>query len=246
MHCSIHVNPTPEALGKAAAAQIAALLQAAIAEKGSARLVLSTGASQFETISALTAMDVAWDQVEMFHLDEYVNLPESHPASFRKYLKERFVEKVSLKAAHFVNGEGDVAECIRMLTEEIRKRPVDVGVIGIGENAHIAFNDPPANFETDAAYMVVELDEKCKWQQVGEGWFATLDDVPKEAITMTVQQIMSCRHIVSCVPHSVKATAVLESLTKPVDPMIPATILKTHPNWNLYLDDGSAAKVFPR
>lgn len=244
MNFNISVSPTPVQLGQAAANKIAELLRNAIEKKGSARIILSTGASQFETIDALIQSDVPWDKVEMFHLDEYVDLPESHIASFRKYLKERFVSKVSLKAAHFVDGEGDVEENIRTLTEELRRAPVDVGVIGIGENAHIAFNDPPANFETDAAYMVVNLDERCKQQQVGEGWFATVDDVPKQAITMCVKQILACEHIVSSVPHAAKAEAVRNTLTSKVDPMIPATILKTHPNWNLFLDDASASGLF--
>ncbi|HHY52084.1 MAG TPA: glucosamine-6-phosphate deaminase [Clostridiales bacterium] len=244
MNFNISVSPTPQQLGQKAADKIAELLRNAIAKKGSARIILSTGASQFETIDALVKADVDWSKVEMFHLDEYVALPESHIASFRKYLKERFVSKVSLKAAYFVNGEGDVEENIRVLTEELRRAPVDVGVIGIGENAHIAFNDPPADFETDAAYKVVDLDLRCKQQQVREGWFATVDDVPKQAITMCVKQILACEHIISSVPHAPKAEAVRNTLTSPVDPKIPATILKTHPNWNLFIDDASALGLF--
>ncbi len=244
MNFNISVSPTPQQLGQKAADKIAELLRNAIAQKGSARIILSTGASQFETIDALVKADVDWSKVEMFHLDEYVALPESHIASFRKYLKERFASKVSLKAAYFVNGEGDVEENIRVLTEELRRAPVDVGVIGIGENAHIAFNDPPADFETDAAYKVVDLDLRCKQQQVREGWFATVDDVPKQAITMCVKQILACEHIISSVPHAPKAEAVRNTLTSPVDPKIPATILKTHPNWNLFLDEASASGLF--
>lgn len=245
MNITIHVAPTPQELGARAAEAIAKYLTEAIKEQGYARLVLSTGASQFETLEALLSHEIAWEKVEMFHLDEYVALPESHIASFRKYLKERFVSKVSLKAAHFVNGEGDVEANIAALTEELRKAPVDVGVIGIGENGHIAFNDPPADFDTDLAYKVVDLDERCKKQQVGEGWFATVDDVPKQAITMCVKQIMSCRHIVTATPHQVKAEAVLNTITKPVQPTVPATILKTHPDWHLFLDDASAALLLP-
>lgn len=243
MSINISVLTTPEELGANAAVKIAALLNEAVARQGSARLVLSTGMSQFETIDALTRQDVPWEKVEMFHLDEYVGLPESHIASFRRYLKERFVSKVNLKGAYFVSGEGDVDDNIRELTEQLRSQPVDVGVIGIGENAHIAFNDPPADFETDAAYMVVDLDERCKQQQVGEGWFASRDEMPKQAITMTVNQILSCRTIVTCVPHDAKAEAVLNTVTMPVSPEIPATILKTHPDWNLYIDNHSAAKL---
>lgn len=244
MNTIITIKNTPAEMGLSAAERIASLLNAAIARQGYARLVLSTGASQFETLDALIHQPVDWSKVEMFHLDEYVALPESHPASFRKYLKERFVSKVNLKAAHFVEGDGDVSACIARLTRELREKPVDVGVIGIGENGHIAFNDPPADFHTKEAYIVVNLDDRCKHQQVGEGWFATPDDVPKQAISMTVPQILSCRAIVSCVPHAVKQDAVQKTLQLAVSPNVPATVLKTHPEWYLYLDTASAAKAF--
>lgn len=237
----MHIYPTTQQAGQDAAKLIAQKLNEAIASKGCARLVLSTGASQFETVDALTREDVDWSKVTMFHLDEYVALPESHIASFRKYLKERFVSKVSLKEAVFVNGEGDVEANIAALTARLREDELDVGVIGIGENGHIAFNDPPADFETEVAYKVVDLDDRCKRQQVGEGWFATVDDVPRQAITMTVRQIMACKVIVSVVPHTVKAEAVRNTLSQPVNNMVPATILKTHPDWNLYLDADSAS-----
>lgn len=233
----------PAELGKVAAAQTADLLNKAISEKGYARLALSTGASQFDTIKSLILEDVDWSKVEMFHLDEYVGLPESHPASFRKYLKERFVQHVNLKKAWFVNGEGDVQENIKQLTQEIRKEPIDVALIGIGENAHIAFNDPPANFDTKEAYIIVNLDDNCKKQQVGEGWFATVDDVPKQAISMTVYQIMLSKVIISCVPYKVKAKAIKDTLENDTTNMIPATILKTHPDFNLYIDEDSASLI---
>ena len=244
MNINIQVSPNPAELGKHAAAAIAELLNEAIEHQGYARLVLSTGASQFETLDALIKLSVDWGKVEMFHLDEYVALPESHIASFRKYLKERFVSKVPLRAAHFVNGEGDVAKNISALTNELHKAPIDVGVIGIGENGHIAFNDPPADFDTDEAYKIVTLDERCRKQQVGEGWFDTIDDVPKQAITMCVRQIMSCRHIITAAPHKVKAEAIYNTITKPVTPMVPATLLKTHPDWRLFIDDASASQLF--
>lgn len=243
MSIMIHVSSTPSELGAQAANAIASLLNDAVSLQGYARLVLSTGASQFDTLDALIGLDVPWNKIEMFHLDEYVALPESHPASFRKYLKERFVSRVPLKAAYFVDGEGDVAGNIAALSRELTKQPVDVGVIGIGENGHIAFNDPPADFNTQESYKIVDLDERCKKQQVGEGWFADVDSVPKQAITMCVQQIMSCRHIISAVPHTVKADAIQRTVTEPVSPNIPATILKTHPDWKLFLDTQSAAKL---
>ena len=197
---NISVSKNPKELGRQAALRIAALLREAIAEKGSARLLLSTGASQFETISHLIKESVDWSKVEMFHLDEYVGLPEKHKASFRSYLKKRFTSKVNLKAAWFVNGEGDVNAAIAALNREIAKAPIDVGVIGIGENAHIAFNDPPADFNTKKSYMIVKLDKKCKQQQVREGWFESEADVPPNAITMSPYAIMKSRHIISSVP----------------------------------------------
>ncbi|MGN0992065.1 MAG: glucosamine-6-phosphate deaminase [Candidatus Ventricola sp.] len=237
----IHVYRTPEEMGCEAARLIAEKLNAAIAKKGEARLLLSTGASQFEMMDALTRMPVDFSKVTMFHLDEYVALPVTHIASFRKYLQERFVDKVPLKEAVFVNGEGDVEASIAVLTARIKEAPIDVGAIGIGENGHIAFNDPPADFDTEASYKVVNLDERCKRQQVGEGWFATVDDVPKQAISMTVKQIMACESIVSVVPHAVKAEAVKNTLERDVTNLVPATIMKTHPDFSLFLDSESAA-----
>lgn len=231
------------ALGKSAAKHIAQVLRDVIAERGHARIVLSTGASQFDTLEALTKEeDIRWDCVEMFHLDEYIGLPVTHPASFRKYLQERFVDRVApLAAVHFVDG---TQENIARLTEEIRRAPIDIGLIGIGENGHIAFNDPPADFDTREAYIVVNLNDTCKKQQMGEGWFATVDDVPKQAVSMTAYQIMQCERIVSCVPYAVKADAVEKTLrTEQVTNLIPATLLKTHPDFLLYLDRDSAARV---
>ncbi|MDT3390258.1 MAG: glucosamine-6-phosphate deaminase [bacterium] len=241
MNINISVSSTPVENGRKAAAKIAEVINRAIAEKGHARIVLSTGASQFEMFDALVKMDVDWSRVEMFHLDEYVDLPETHIASFRKYLKERFVNIVHPKAAHFVEGEGDVKKNIERLTKELRSDVIDLGVIGIGENGHIAFNDPPADFDTTDAYRIVNLDHKCRMQQVGEGWFATEDDVPRQAISMLPRQIMSCKVIVSVVPHAVKAKAVYDTITQPVNNMVPATLMKTHPDWNLFIDDEAAS-----
>ncbi len=232
------------ALGKSAAAHVAQILRDVIAEKGRARIVLSTGASQFDTLEALTKEEgIAWNCVEMFHLDEYIGLPVTHPASFRKYLQERFVDRVApLAAVHFVDG---TQENIVRLTEELRRAPIDIGLIGIGENGHIAFNDPPADFETKDAYIVVDLNETCKKQQLGEGWFASMDEVPRQAVSMTPYQIMQCKRIVSCVPYAVKADAVEKTLrSKEVTALVPATLLKTHPDFILYLDAESAANVF--
>lgn len=230
-------------LGKSAAAETARALRECIAKKGYARIALSTGASQFDTLEALTHEEgINWALVEMFHLDEYVDLPITHPASFRKYLQERFVDKVgTLGAVHFVDG---TPEGIRALTDEITKDDIDIGLIGIGENGHIAFNDPPADFDTKESYIVVDLNEACKRQQMGEGWFETIDDVPRCAVSMTVHQIMQCRKIISCVPYAVKAEAIEKMLrSESITNTLPATILKTHPDFTLYLDRESAAGV---
>ncbi|GAA4653817.1 glucosamine-6-phosphate deaminase [Anaerocolumna aminovalerica] len=227
-------------LGQEAAKYSAHIINRAITEKGKARIILSTGASQFDTLKALIESDIDWSKVEMFHLDEYINLPISHPASFRKYLKERFIDKINLKSAYLVNGEGDIKQTIEELTKEIRKEPIDLGLIGIGENAHIAFNDPPADFGTEDAYIVVNLDEACKQQQVSEGWFPSVKEVPDQAISMSVYQIMQCKNIVSSVPFKVKANAIKNMMENPVSQRIPATILKMHNSMALFLDKDSA------
>ncbi|WP_409346387.1 6-phosphogluconolactonase [Paenibacillus sp. MBLB4367] len=239
----VHVSLTAKELGAAAAAKAAEVLKERIAKQGGARIVLSTGASQFTFFEALAQHKIDWSKVVMFHLDEYVALPDTHIASFRKYLKERFLSFAPVAQAYFVTGEGDVQQNIAALTAEIRKAPIDLALIGIGENAHIAFNDPPADFDTDAAYRVVNLDDACKAQQVGEGWFASPGEVPKQAITMTVRQILSSATIISCVPHAVKANAIRQTLGSDVTNMVPASILKTHADWWLYLDEESASGI---
>ena len=238
----LHVLETPAQLGQSAAKQAAGLIKEAIASKGTARILLSTGASQFDTITNLRAYDIDWDKVEMFHLDEYIGITPDHPASFEKYLRERFIgSELKLKKAHFIKGTMDPAQAIAEVTAEIRKAPMDVALIGIGENAHIAFNDPPADFDTKEAFIIVALDEACKQQQVREGWFATLDDVPKHAITITAYEILQSKVIISAVPHVQKATAIKNTMENDVTNLVPATILKTHANWSLYLDKASAS-----
>lgn len=242
----ITVSQSESALGVAAAREIISLLNKAIQARGEANCVLSTGASQFSTFNALLSMNMDWSKVNIFHLDEYIGLPADHPASFEKYLKERFLEKVSPKRVFFVNGMGDVKENIRALEIEISKHPTDVGVIGLGENAHIAFNDPPADFEIDAAYHIVTLNDTCKQQQVGEGWFTSTDEVPNRAISMTPKQIMRCRHIVAPVPDIRKAQTIYSTLSSVgVDPMVPASLLVTHPDFHLFLDQDSASLCSP-
>jgi len=233
-------------LGQKTAAHIAGLLNQTIEKKGGARLLVSTGASQFTTFEALIASDIDWAKIELFHLDEYIDMPQTHPASVIKYLKERFINKLNaeFKKIHWVDTSIGVGNIIAQLNEALRREPVDVGVVGIGENAHIAFNDPPADFDCEDAFKIVELDDACRRQQLGEGWFPTFDDVPREAVSMTPKQILKCAHIISAVPYKVKAKAVHDTITaKEITNMVPATILKTHPDWTLYIDNGSASML---
>jgi len=240
---NINISATPALLGKNAAQLVAIKLNEAIREKGEARLLVSTGSSQFETLAALIESSVDWSKVEVFHLDEYIGLDESHPASFRKYLRERFISKINVKAFYPVDGNGNVTGNIAHLSDELLKKPVDVGLIGIGENAHIAFNDPPADFETQLPYLVVQLDERCKLQQVNEGWFPSLAEVPVTAISMSVHQIMQCKIIISVVPHLVKAEAIAMTMLNELTNLVPATMLKQHPDWHLFLDNASASRI---
>lgn len=239
----VRILPTANDLGRAAAQFCAIVINKAIQEQGEARILLSTGASQFETLAHLIKQDIPWNKVSMFHLDEYVNLPNTHPASFIKYLQEKFTNLVPLKEVHFVDGAGDIQSNIQYLTEAVRRAPIDLGLVGIGENTHLAFNDPPADFNTTDAYTVVQLDEACKRQQVREGWFATVADVPQEAISMTVHQIMQTKVIVSSVPHRVKAEAIRKTLENDVTNMIPSTMLKRHSNATIFLDSESASSL---
>jgi glucosamine-6-phosphate deaminase len=233
-------------MGKAAAAAGADLIRRAIADRGSANIIVATGASQFEVLAALVQEPkINWTCVTGFHLDEYVGLPILHPASFRAYLWKRFVSQLPLplRAFHFLDGEGEPkAECARV-GEIIRKHPIDVAFIGIGENGHIAFNDPPADFETEEPYLIVELDEACRRQQLGEGWFPTLDDVPRQAISMSVRQIMKSRAIICTVPDQRKAEAVHNAVEGDVTPNVPASILQRHQRCTLYLDEPAASRL---
>ena len=239
----ITVSENAVQLGACAAVLTAEKLNAAIERNGSARLVLSTGASQFETIMSLVKQPIDWSKVEVFHLDEYVDLPITHPASFRKYIKERFGDFVNAKAIYYVNTEGDIDANIAELAEKLHEAPVDVALIGIGENAHIAFNDPPADFDNENAYIVVKLAEKCRNQQLGEGWFASIDEVPTHAVSMTVKEIMKSKVIISSVPHAVKAQAIKDTLENELTPDVPATMLKQHGEFYLFLDKNSASDV---
>ncbi|HEX6805834.1 MAG TPA: glucosamine-6-phosphate deaminase [Terriglobales bacterium] len=236
------VFPDKLALAKAAAAEAAQTIRTAVQQRGSARIIAATGASQFEFLEALTKQDgIDWKNVEMFHLDEYIGLPSTHPASFRKYLRDRLISKTGITRYHFLDGEKDATSVIAEVAAEIRKAPIDVAFAGVGENGHLAFNDPPADFETDEAYIVVELDEACRRQQLGEGWFKNLDEVPRRAISMTIRQILKARQILCMVPDARKAQAVAKCFSGEVSPLAPASILRTHDHVHVFLDKDSAA-----
>jgi glucosamine-6-phosphate deaminase len=243
MHIEILNDPIE--LGQSAGRQAANAIREAIEQKDEANIILATGTSQFETLNQLILeQNIDWSKVTMFHLDEYIGLPETHPASFRRYLKERFLAKMPpLKAVHLINGETNAeAECI-WLGDVITQHPIDVALVGIGENGHLAFNDPPADFDTEEPYIIVDLDDACRKQQYGEGWFKTVDDVPRQAISMSVRQIIKSKQIICSVPDARKSNAVKNSVEQPISNLFPASILQTHENCVLYLDKASAAKL---
>jgi glucosamine-6-phosphate deaminase len=229
-------------LANAAAEQAAEQIRNAISQKSSARIIAATGASQFEFLDAITAVpDIEWKRVEMFHLDEYIGLPLSHPASFRSYLLKRLINKVGITRYHLLDGESDPASVAREVGAELASAPVDVAFVGVGENGHLAFNDPPADFDTEEPYLIVQLDEACRRQQMGEGWFASLADVPRTALSMSVRQILKAQEIICIVPDARKARAVAACFEGEVGPNAPASILRTHPRCTVYLDKDSAA-----
>ena len=241
----LHIYELKAEMGRVAAECAASYLRSAISSRGRANLVLATGASQFEMLASLVEQPVDWSKVTAFHLDEYIGLPVDHPASFRKYLRERFEERVQgLGAFHYVNGQAEdpEAECDRLGTL-ISERSIDVACIGIGENGHLAFNDPPADFATERPYIVVELSKRCRQQQLGEGWFPSLDEVPTHAISMSIQQITKSEAIVCTVPDARKAEAVQRTFEEPVSPQIPASILRRHPQVDMFVDEPAAQKL---
>jgi glucosamine-6-phosphate deaminase len=238
----VRVLADEKSLGLEAAARAAESLRQTLQQQGSARIIAATGASQFEFLHALTSSPgIAWNKVEMFHLDEYVGLPLDHPASFRKYLRERLIEKTGIAKYHLLEGDGNVESAIQSVGNELSSGTIDLAFVGIGENGHLAFNDPPADFETDSPYLLVELDEPCRQQQVNEGWFGSLAEVPRQAISMSVRQILKSREILGIVGGSRKAQAVRASLEGAVSPLVPASILQTHPCTTMFLDLASAA-----
>jgi len=235
-------TPNSASLGQAAGKEAGKLITDAIERNGEANIILATGTSQFETIKQLIKEDIDWSKVTMFHLDEYIALPVTHPASFRKYLKERFLACVPpLKAVYLINGETDPEAERKRLGDLISKHPIDVALVGIGENGHLAFNDPPADFDTEEPYLIVHLDAQCRLQQLGEGWFTAMDEVPTQAISMSVKQICKSKHIICSVPDARKAQAVKDSLQQQLSNNYPASILQRHPSCSFYLDNDSAS-----
>ncbi len=243
----MHVNIFSDkiSLGKAAAATGAGYIRRALAAKGSANLVVATAASQFELQDALIAEPgIDWSKITIFHLDEYIGLPADHPAGFRFNLRKRLIDRLPCPPAHFFPVDGntpDLKKVVADLGRALQEHPLDVGFIGIGENGHIAFNDPPADFDTDDPFLVISLDEACRRQQLGEGWFPTLADVPKRALSMSVPQIMSSAAIINTVPDRRKAQAVKDALEGPLTNLCPASILMTHPDCHTFLDQESAS-----
>ena len=233
-------------LGKAAATQAASAIRSAIAARGQARVVAASAASQFEFLEALTATPgIPWKQVELFHLDEYIGLPMTHHASFCKFLQERLIAKTDIIKCHLLDGSQDPTEVLRSAGKAITASPIDIAFLGIGENGHIAFNDPPADFDTEEPYIIVALDHACRLQQVGEGWFKNLDAVPKRAISMSVRQVLKAKEILAVVPDARKASAIKACFDGPISPMAPSSILRDHPNATVYLDRESSALLSP-
>jgi glucosamine-6-phosphate deaminase len=229
-------------LSNAAAQQASTAIRRAIHERGQARVIAATAASQIDFLNALTqAPDIDWPRVELFHLDEYIGLPVTHPGSFRKMLLEQLIQKTGITQYHLLDGEGDAREVVRRVGVALGSAPVDLAFLGIGENGHIAFNDPPADFEIEDPYLIVNLDEACRLQQVGEAWFANISQVPRQAISMSVRQILKSKEILAVVPDSRKAAAVKACFEGEISPMAPASILRTHANATIYLDRNSAS-----
>jgi glucosamine-6-phosphate deaminase len=238
----VNVLPSKPVTGAAAAKHAAQSLQAVLAKSPIARIIAATGASQFDFLQFLTATPgIDWNRVEMFHLDEYIGLPADHPASFRKYLMERFVRKTGIRRYHLLDGEQNPTDVVRLVGKELASGPIDIAFVGIGENGHLAFNDPPADFDTQEPYLIVDLDEACRTQQVNEGWFPSISDVPTRAISMSVQQILKSREIIATVPGPQKARAVKACIEGEISPMAPASILRNHPHTTVYLDTDSAS-----
>ena len=242
----IKVYDEKTSLGRAAARQVAVSLRDAVHARGRARIIAATGTSQFEFLEALTGTaEIDWSRVEVFQLDEYIGVPTSHPASFCKYLLDRFINKAGITKYHLLEGDSDSLEIVRRAGRELEASPIDIAFVGIGENGHLAFNDPPADFETEQPYVIVSLDEACRQQQVSEGWFIHISQVPRKAMSMSVRQILKAKEIIAVVPDARKASAVKACFEGEISPLAPASILRTHSNTTVFLDKHSAALLSP-
>lgn len=239
----VQILETKEEMGKSAAQKAKEILNVAITTKGKAAFIAATGASQFELLEALTGdFSIDWSKTTMFHLDEYVGIPASHPASFRRYLKERLINKVHPGVIHLIAGDSpDPERECRRLNAILVNQAIDIAFVGIGENGHLAFNDPPADFVTEKPYITVQLNDACRQQQMGEGWFSTLEEVPQKAISMSIRQIMKSEAIICTVPDQRKAQAVKDCLEGKISPEHPASILKEHPQAFLFLDQAATS-----
>jgi glucosamine-6-phosphate deaminase len=241
----VRLFPTRQEMAAAAAGRAAALIRQAIGRRGAARIVAATAGSQLEFLAQLAAApNVEWPRVELFHLDEYIGLPASHPASFRGLLKQHLIDKTGITRHHLLDGN-DPAGAIATVGAALTAAPIDVAFVGIGENGHLAFNDPPADFDTIAPYLVVTLDGACRRQQVGEGWFATLEDVPTQALSMSIAQILKADEILVIVPDARKAAAVRATLGDEISANVPATILRRHPHTTLFIDAAAGGMLDP-
>src|SRR3989475_4961982 len=225
-----------------AAEHAAEAIGRAICDRGQARIIAATAASQFEFLDALTKMPgIDWQKVEVFHLDEYIGLPITHPGSFRKMLLDHLIKKTGIAKYHLLDGDADPAEVVRRVGKELTSAGIDVAFVGIGENGHLAFNDPPADFQTEDPYLIVDLDEACRQQQVGEAWVSDISQVPKQALSMSARQILKAKEILAVVPHSRQTHAVKACFEGPLSPPAPTAILRTPPNATAHLDKNSAA-----
>lgn len=243
---NIKVLKDKDSLGKMAAEHAAAVIRQAILDRGEARIIAATAASQKEFLGYLTsAPGIDWHLVELFHLDEYIGLPITHPGSFRKMLLEQLVDKTGIVKYHLLDGDGDAVSVVRRASAAIASAPLDVAFLGIGENGHLAFNDPPADFDTEEPYLIVSLDDACRRQQVGEAWFSDVSQVPEKAISMSVRQIMKVKELLAIAPDSRKAAAIQRCFEGEIGPMAPASILRNHPKATVYLDRNSAALLNP-
>jgi glucosamine-6-phosphate deaminase len=243
---NIRVFGDKDSLGKAAAEHAAGVIREAILDRGRARIIAATAASQREFLEALTrAPGIDWHRVEAFHLDEYIGLPISHPGSFRKMFLEQLIRKTGIVKYHLLDGDGDAPSVVARAGAAVASEPIDIAFLGIGENGHLAFNDPPADFDTEEPYLIVSLDEACRRQQVGEAWFSDVSQVPEKAISMSVRQIMKVKELLAIAPDSRKAAAIQRCFEGEIGPMAPASILRNHPKATVYLDRNSAALLDP-